>query len=236
MEKNSQTIVFTDDASRGNPGPGGWGAIVVQNGEVKELGGREDHTTNNRMELTAALKVLEVVSNVTSQLSIVIHTDSNYLINGITKWIYSWEKRNWITQNKEPVLNKDLWEKLLELTKNKRIEWKYVGGHSGIPGNERVDEIATEFADKKEPELFSGPVSKYKIDVLNLKGEEKKKSSKSKSKAKAYSYLSMVDGVIEKHQTWAECEKRVKGKSGAKYKKVLSAEEEAEVIKNWKNF
>jgi len=241
MDYKQQTIIFTDGASRGNPGPGGWSAVLVlqnQNGadKVVELGGREDHTTNNRMELTAAMESLAEISNYQlSNSKIIIYTDSSYLINGITKWIFSWEKRNWITKNNEPVLNKDLWERILELSKNKRIEWKYVGGHSGIAGNERVDEIATEFADKKTSELFSGSISKYKIDILNLKSEGKKKSSKSRSKAKAYSYLSMIDGVIEKHKTWAECEKRVKGKSGAKYKKALASTEEKEIIKSWKS-
>ncbi len=250
MNQKSQIIIFTDGASRGNPGPGGYAAIVIfpknnnsgnsksetlnpKNAEVIELGGREEHTTNNRMELTAAIKALEFFHTLNSGGYTLIYTDSKYLIDGITKWIFSWEKRNWVTKNKEPVLNKDLWEKLLELTKFREIEWKYVGGHSGIAGNERVDQIATEFADGKATNLFSGDISKYKIDILNLNGEEKKKSSKNRSRSKAYSYLSMVEGVVEKHKTWEECERRVKGKSGARFKKALSAEEEKEIIKNW---
>lgn len=251
MNQKSQIIIFTDGASRGNPGPGGWGAIIAESGDVRinadenargltrivELGGREEHTTNNRMELTAAIKALEFSHTLNSGgytlIYTEIYTDSKYLIDGITKWIFSWEKRNWVTKNKEPVLNKDLWEKLLELTKFREVEWKYVGGHSGIAGNERVDQIATEFADGKATNLFSGDISKYKIDILNLNGEEKKKSSKNRSRSKAYSYLSMVEGVVEKHKNWAECERRVKGKSGAKFKKALSAEEEKEIIKNW---
>ena len=258
MDYKLQTIIFTDGASRGNPGPGGWGAVVIQNEKVNELGGREDHTTNNRMELTAALKALEFLSSYTPDPKpyTLIYTDSSYLINGITKWIFSWERRNWITKNKEPVLNKDLWERILELSRGKKIEWKYVGGHSGIAGNERVDQIATSFADLPKTtfghpksvfgngvELFSGPISDYKIDILNLNGhdyakaslgEGKKKKDKTRSKATAYSYLSMVNGVIKTHKTWAECEKRVKGKSGAKYKKALTPTEEKEIIKSWK--
>lgn len=240
MNQKSQIIIFTDGASRGNPGPGGWGVVMVyksgvEDFKVVELGGREEHTTNNRMELTAAIKSLEFSYTPYPKLyTLTIYTDSKYLIDGITKWIFSWEKRNWVTKNKEPVLNKDLWEKLLKLTKFREIEWKYVGGHSGIAGNERADQIATEFADGRATNLFSGDISKYKIDILNLNGEEKKKSSKNRSRSKAYSYLSMVEGVIEKHKTWAECEKRVRGKSGAKFKKARSKEDENEIIKNWK--
>lgn len=216
---NNKTIIFTDGASRGNPGPGGWGAIVVEGEKVFEFGGREDKTTNNRMELTAAI---EALSKVKGQSLIVIYSDSSYVINGITKWIYSWEKRNWVTQNKEPVLNKDLWEKLLEATKLKKIEWKHVKGHSGISGNERADEIATSFADGNDFNLYSGSLSEYK---------KLEKTSESKA-GKAY-YLSFVDGVIKKHKTWAECEKRVKGKSKAKFKKVFSKSEEEKVKKDW---
>lgn len=239
MNQKSQIIIFTDGASRGNPGPGGWGVVMVyksgvEDFKVVELGGREEHTTNNRMELTAAIKSLEFSYTLNPKpYTLTIYTDSKYLIDGITKWIFSWEKRNWVTKNKEPVLNKDLWEKLLELTKFREIEWKYVGGHSGIAGNERADQIATEFADGRATNLFSGDISKYKIDILNLNGEEKKKSSKNRSRSKAYSYLSMVEGVIEKHKTWAECEKRVRGKSGARFKKALSPEEEGKIIKSW---
>lgn len=239
MNQKSQIIIFTDGASRGNPGPGGWGVVMVYKSGVEgfkvvELGGREEHTTNNRMELTAAIKSLEFSYTLNPKpYTLTIYTDSKYLIDGITKWIFSWEKRNWVTKNKELVLNKDLWEKLLKLTKFREIEWKYVGGHSGIAGNERADQIATEFADGRATNLFSGDISKYKIDILNLNGEEKKKSSKNRSRSKAYSYLSMVEGVIEKHKTWAECEKRVRGKSGARFKKALSPEEEGKIIKSW---
>ncbi len=234
-----RTIIFTDGASRGNPGAGGWGAVLVlqnQNGSSKvvELGGHEDHTTNNRMELTAAIKALEFVSfyklsTINYQL-IIIYTDSNYLINGITKWIYSWEKRNWVTKNKEPVLNKDLWENLLELVKNKKIEWKHVAGHSGVSGNERADGIATAFADRNPLELYSGLLSGYE----HLKTPPPTSKAKTGKRGKAYSYVSMINGVIKTHKTWAECEKRVKGKSGAKYKKVFSAEEEKKIIESWR--
>jgi len=248
LGKSNEIIVFTDGASRGNPGPGGWGAVIIlfqnDNRELKvksvkskvfELGGAEKNTTNNRMEISAAIEALLKIKD--KKPRIVIYSDSSYLINGITKWIYSWENRNWITKNKEPVLNKDLWEKLLEIVKLREIEWRHIKGHAGVSGNERADEIATAFADGKNPDLFSGPFSKYKVNVFNLNENResgiKKTSSKTRSRAKAHSYLSMVDGIIKTHETWAECEKRVKGKSGARFKKALSTEEEKEIKKIW---
>lgn len=240
MTKN-EILIWSDGASRGNPGPGGWGAVIVSpEEEVVELGGGEEHTTNNRMELTGAISALSFVSknNFAIPDKILIHTDSSYVINGITKWVHSWRKNNWMTSQKEEVLNRDLWEELSSLTAGKKIEWKYVAGHSGTPGNERCDEIATSFADKNNPSLYKGNLSNYSVplfDLSKVSSAGKNKTSKARSKAKAYSYLSMIDGTIMKHKTWEECEKRVKGKSGAKFKKALSPEEEEEIIKEWNN-
>ena len=239
MLPNSITI-FTDGSSRGNPGPGGWGAVFVhKDGELKvqELGGREENTTNNRMELTATIEALSFLLNVTGQRSIVIHSDSRYVINGITKWIFGWQKNSWKTTQKKEVENRDLWEKLFELTKGKSIEWRYVGGHAGVLGNERCDEIATTFADGGKVELYSGNLQNYGIEnILNVSMDSfaagEKESARARSRARAYSYVSLVDGIIQTHKTWAECEARVKGKR-AKYKKALSAEEEKEIINEY---
>ena len=149
--------IYTDGSSRGNPGPGGWGAIIFENGRVKEIGGREEHTTNNRMELMAAIKALDSVSG-----SITIHTDSEYVMKGMTEWIGNWQKKGWRTAGKKKVLNQDLWQELLRESEDKNIEWKYVAGHAGVHLNERADTIATEFADNAEPELYNGPEKKYK--------------------------------------------------------------------------
>lgn len=233
MTKN-QINIWSDGSSRGNPGPGGWGAIVVSSsGEVAEIGGGEEHTTNNRMELLAAISALFNISS--NDKSIIIHTDSSYVINGITKWIYGWRKNDWLTSQKQEVLNRDFWERLFSLTRGKKIEWKYVPGHSGTPGNERCDEIATAFADGKIPHLYKGPLSNYSVPLFDLSSvsPKVKKKSKSRSKTKAYSYLSFVDGVIMKHKTWKECEDKVKGKSGAKFKKALSIGEEENILKEW---
>lgn len=225
------TLIFTDGSSRGNPGPGGWGAIVVTEDRVMELGGREDQTTNNRMELTAVIKALEKFPN---EREITIYTDSAYVLNGATRWVFAWNKNNWKTSTKEDVLNKDLWEKILSLISHKIIDWQLVKGHSGTPGNERCDVIATSFADlSSESEensiiLYSGSRDRYGVSI---KVPEQK--PKTKSKSKAYSYVSMVDGQIKVHKTWDECKERVSGSSGAKYKKTISPENEQEIIKEF---
>lgn len=158
--------IYTDGSSRGNPGPGGWGAIILGETDVMEFGGRDIHTTNNRMELTATIKSFEFLSKLeanklTSQEA-TIYTDSKYVIKGITEWVQNWQKKGWRTANRKPVLNQDLWQKLIEVTEGKNINWKYVAGHTGIPLNERADEIATTFADGLEPSLYHGPKDKYK--------------------------------------------------------------------------
>lgn len=237
MTKN-EILIWSDGSSRGNPGSGGWGVVIVSpEKEVVELGGGEEHTTNNRMELTGAISaLLYAVKNYKNSSTIEIHTDSSYVINGITKWVHNWRRNDWLTSQKEEVLNRDLWGKLFSLTAGKKIEWKYVAGHSGTPGNERCDEIATSFADGNNPSLYKGTLSNYSVplfDLSNVSSAGKNKTGKSRSKAKAYSYLSMVDGVIMKHKSWEDCEKRVKGKSGAKFKKALSAEEEEGIEKEW---
>ena len=149
--------IYTDGSSRGNPGPGGWGAVLVRDNEVLEIGGGEEHTTNNRMELTACIRALEFTINNFQFTKIQIYTDSEYVMKGITEWIEKWQKKGWKTAGRKPVLNQDLWQTLLELTKGRNIEWKYVAGHAGVRLNERADEIATDFADGLKPTLYHGP-------------------------------------------------------------------------------
>lgn len=131
--------VFCDGACSGNPGPGGFGAILRAGGTMKEFSGGELNTTNNRMELTAAITALEALSR---PCTVSVTTDSQYLVKGMTEWIFSWMKKGWVNSKKDPVLNRDLWERLLTLSKKHRIEWKWVRGHSGHPENERCDELA----------------------------------------------------------------------------------------------
>jgi ribonuclease HI len=138
--------IYTDGSCEGNPGPGGWAAIILSNSKKIEIHGGERLTTNNRMELTAAIKALEYCSvQEDRQLTlkqIKIYTDSNYVKDGITVWINNWEKNNWKTADKKNVKNVDLWKKLKELTKSKQIEWIWVKGHSGDQMNELADRLA----------------------------------------------------------------------------------------------
>ncbi len=236
MTKEDKIIIFCDGASKGNPGPGGFGAVIVlPEGKVIELGGHEKHTTNNKMELTGVLKALEKVK--ARKEEIVIYTDSKYVINGMTGWIYGWQKNNWQTKEKKVVLNKEIWEKLAGASKGKKIKWNYVGGHIGVLGNERCDEIASDLAQNKKVDLYSGSLEKYKINISDLGHDEIKKVDKREknhhSNAKAYSYLSLVNGILYIDKTWPECEKRVKGKAGVKYKKATSLIEEKEIIRGW---
>jgi ribonuclease HI len=153
--------IYTDGASRGNPGPGGWGAIVMDDVRAVELGGREDHTTNNRMELMGAIKALEFAGTL-SDSPIEVHTDSEYVMKGITEWIKGWQMRGWRTAAKKPVLNQDLWQKLILVTDGKKIAWHYVAGHSGHAMNERCDEIATSYADDTSITLYHGSKDSYR--------------------------------------------------------------------------
>ncbi|MBI1974440.1 MAG: ribonuclease HI [Candidatus Zambryskibacteria bacterium] len=153
--------VYTDGASRGNPGPGGYAAIILNNDTVTEIGGREDRTTNNRMELMGAIKALEFASQLSAN-NYLLCTDSEYVMKGITEWIKRWQLKGWKTAGKKSVLNQDLWQELLNVTEGKQIKWKYVAGHSGHILNDRADKIATSFADGLNPNLYNGPKSEYR--------------------------------------------------------------------------
>ncbi len=142
MTKNSNLVqIFTDGACKGNPGPGGWGAIMKYGDHVKELNGYSAETTNNIMELTA---VIEALKSLTRPCAIILTTDSNYVKDGITQWIHNWKKKGWKTANKQPVKNKECWLQLDVEVQRHQIEWKWVKGHSGHPENERADELANE--------------------------------------------------------------------------------------------
>ena len=141
-ESDDQIIeVFCDGACSGNPGPGGYGAILRYGGRVKELSGGVKDTTNNRMEMTAAIEALRQLKR---PCRVLITTDSQYLVKGMTEWIAGWQRKGWRNSKREPVLNRDLWELLLALTKPHTVEWKWVRGHAGHTENERCDQLARE--------------------------------------------------------------------------------------------
>ena len=234
-------VIFADGACSGNPGPGGWGTVVAMpDGTVLEVGGEERPSTNNRMELMAVIRGLEAVRDVKAEAA--VHTDSTYVIRGITQWIFAWRQRGWKTAEGNDVTNRDLWERLFaavmqrkDLGAEGKISWHYVRGHTGIAGNERVDEIAQAFSKGTKVSLYRGPLLGYSVAIHDIPDntalppmrdrEEKKKG--------AFSYLSYVDGKVERHATWPECERRVKGRSGAKFKKAASESDEAVILKGW---
>ncbi|SHG06018.1 ribonuclease HI [Microbulbifer donghaiensis] len=140
-----QVTIYTDGACRGNPGPGGWGALLVYGDVKKELFGGETHTTNNRMELLAAIRALEALKQ---PCRVDLHTDSQYLRQGITSWINNWKKNGWKTANKKPVKNADLWRALDDGIAGHEVHWHWVKGHAGHPGNERADQLANRGIDE----------------------------------------------------------------------------------------
>lgn len=248
-QQNSENIlIYTDGSSLGNPGPGGYGCVIVfqDREQVIELGDRNEKTTNNKMELTAIIQSLHFLKkqDVSPQAKIVIRTDSSYAINGITRWIFGWIKNNWKTSTKTEVLNSDLWKELFDI-KNyfQFIQFEHVRGHSGIWGNERCDMIATSFAAKNPIELFDGSAKDYYPEIHSTETIKKtytqysgttistKKNTDTKSK-KAYSYVALVNGNIQTFRDWESCKKVVHGRS-SKYKKVLSEQEEKKLIKEW---
>ncbi len=241
MTKKTLTI-YTDGASRGNPGKGGWAAVVIADTHAMELVGNVDHATNNQMELAGVEAVLSDSGAKAWDGPVVVYSDSMYVINGMTKWAHGWERNGWVTSAKTPVENKAQWQNLLALIREygKRLSVEKVKGHSGDLYNERCDELAVAAALGEEPKTFSGTVEQYKtfleeagfseMKMAFKKAETKKKA---KSDAVAYSYVSMIDGVVHADKTWAACEKRVKGKKGAKYKKVYSKAEETELMQDY---
>jgi ribonuclease HI len=139
-EELSLVSIFTDGACKGNPGPGGWGALLRMGGTEKELSGGEALTTNNRMELTAAIRGLQALKR---PCRVLLTTDSRYVMDGLTKWIHGWRRNGWKTADRKPVKNADLWQELLDAAAPHRVEWKWVKGHAGHDENERVDQLAS---------------------------------------------------------------------------------------------
>ncbi|MGH3419128.1 MAG: ribonuclease HI [Streptosporangiaceae bacterium] len=135
----TEVVIYTDGACSGNPGPGGWGVVMRWQGKERELYGFEPVTTNNRMELMAAIQALEALQRPTT---VSLHTDSKYLLDGITKWIQGWQRNGWKTAAKKPVKNDDLWRRLTEAMRPHDVSWVWVKGHAGDPGNERADALA----------------------------------------------------------------------------------------------
>lgn len=135
--------IFTDGACKGNPGPGGWGAVLRMGRHEKELSGSDPNTTNNRMELTAAIRALEALIE---PCEVLLHTDSKYVMDGMTRWVHGWQRNGWKTASRKPVQNAELWHDLIDAAHRHRIEWVWVKGHNGHPENERADKLASDAA------------------------------------------------------------------------------------------
>lgn len=139
-----QLEIFTDGACKGNPGPGGWGAVIRYGKHEKEISGGDPDTTNNRMELSAAIEALKIL---TEPCHVKLHTDSKYVLDGITKWIHGWQRNGWKNASKQPVRNADLWRDLIDAVARHQVEWIWVKGHNGHPENERADRLASDAAE-----------------------------------------------------------------------------------------
>lgn len=135
--------IFTDGACKGNPGPGGWGVLLRMGTAEKELSGSEPSTTNNRMEMTAAIRALNAL---TERCTVTLHTDSRYVIDGITKWVHGWQRKGWVNSSRQPVRNADLWHELIAASQKHDVTWEWVRGHSGHVENDRVDRLASDAA------------------------------------------------------------------------------------------
>lgn len=161
-----EITVYTDGSSLGNPGPGGWGALLLSKQSALELGGREAETTNNKMELTALIKAFDMMARLgIRDYAITVHADSKYVLEGLTKWIDGWKARGWLKADKKPVLNQDLWQQLDDLKTfleaDNKLFFEHVEAHTGHEFNERVDDIARFHAEGKTVELYDGPRAEY---------------------------------------------------------------------------
>ncbi|MCD5382211.1 MAG: ribonuclease HI [Candidatus Pacebacteria bacterium] len=227
----NEIVIFTDGASKGNPGSGGYGAVIWMGDRVVERGGYKKGTTNNEMELKAVVDALTYVQD--KKMPVTIYTDSKYVEQGATGWIWNWVKNGWQTKGKTDVLNRELWEALLPLL-SLDITWEKISGHVNLNGNEEADRIASSFAAGQKVELYDGPKAGYEPKIEDLEydkeAEAKRREARKRQGQKAYSYVSEVDGVVEVHTTWAECEARIKGKK-ARFKKALDADEEQAILK-----
>lgn len=216
-------VIYSDGGCIGNPGPGGWAAVLVRDGAVEEIGGAEGRTTNNRMEMRAALEGLRKAR---PGEKVRVVTDSRYLHDGISKWIHAWKRRGWRKADGGEVLNRDLWEGIDALVRSRRIRvaWERIPGHSGHPFNERCDQIANAFARGQQPDLRRG-------DGSWITGAQ---AGEAPAPGLRYPvYLSLVDGELRWHLQWADCESWVKGVKGARYKKIRNGAELETVLRDW---
>jgi ribonuclease HI len=245
INQTNQISLFSDGASSGNPGPGGYGVILVSGNQVIEIGGGAPETTNNRMEMMGVIEGLRYISRQAMPFDeVAVYTDSLYVLHGITGWVFGWKKRGWKTSEGKDVANRDLWDVFSQITGKppflKKIVWNYYPGHKGVPANERADAIAVSFSKGRYVDLYRGPLLKYDIPVYDLPEDtsvpefkpREARGAAGEAKVPVF-YLSLVDGKLERSETWKECEAKVKGRPGAKFKKAKDEAEAQAILKSW---
>ena len=236
--KKSSYLLFTDGACSGNPGKGAWAFVAIHletnlgDSEVIEGADFSDQTTNNKMELTAVLKAIEWLAERKFDEA-VIWTDSKYVQEGLSSWIYGWQRNNWVTKEGNPVSNQELWKHALTLEKSLGVTWKKIRlerlpGHHGILGNERCDQLARECIANEFASTYQGPLKNHPFGMDMLKTSPDKVQNLGE-----FWYISLVAGEAKRHKTWPECEAYVRGKKSAKFKKVYSIQEESLILKGW---
>lgn len=209
--------IITDGACSGNPGRGGWAAIVIDGTQHNEYSGADAHTTNNRMELQAAITGLQ---RAPTQRPLRVITDSQYLINGITKWVKGWQKNGWKTREGQPVENRDLWEQLIAVN-GAHVSWQHVKGHAGHPLNERANTLAQQQAGSGTGSVFAPPATHTPQQPTNADPTE------------FPCYLSLIGSNLQRHATWESCQRTVHGVSGAKFKKVANQQQLDAQLRLW---
>ena len=222
-ETDGTTIAYTNGSCIGNPGPGGWGVHVeLPDGRVIEAGGGELRTMNKRMELRAAIEALRLTVDAPA---VAIVTDSQYVRRGVLEWLKGWQRNGWRTSTGKPVENQDLWKELAGLL-SERVEWRWTRGHAGTPGNERCDEIAGAFSRgirRLHDGASDGQAGEQAVAPVARPG----------AAPSGVRYLSLVDGVVARHASWPECDRRVRGVRGARFKKARGADEEQKILAEW---
>jgi ribonuclease HI len=218
---NGNATAYADGSCLGNPGPGGWGVHVqFDDGQILDLGGGEQRTTNNRMELRAAIEAVRATRECEA---VTIIVDSEYVKRGITGWVAGWKKKGWRTQNGAPVANQELWQELDALADG-RISWQWTRAHVGTAGNERVDTIARWFAEG---------MGRTRLAPAPPASDRMQNHRSTRSNAPGTRYLSLIDGIAMRHRTWPECQDRVSGVARARFRKATSDDEERKILKEW---
>lgn len=225
-----EVIIYTDGACSGNPGPGGWGAIIIYNQKVQELGYfSEQPTTNNRMEILSIIESLKWIQRFKIKSNLCICTDSQYVINAMTKWIFGWIRNDWKTAAGEEVKNQDLFKELNQILKLVTYRFQYVPGHAGYWGNERADQIAVAFSKQQSVDLYSGSWSNYEYStqpmMANISSNLVSKASNKASPAVKVGYVVWDYQTLSFFTEWTACAKVTQGRAGVKFKKIKNLNE-----------